>query len=530
MSRAFARQDLAISDTVLQIIVAIMCGLALGLLMLIAPPTVALLLIAGGFFLVIALKRPELFILSLIMITSTAVPATVIPVVANIGPGRVFLTDLIFLLPFGLIILRAIVERDFRLIGTPLDVPLLLFVALVFLVTLLGFSRTMPYQMSIRQVFASPPLIISLAIPEIRVIAYYLVFFSVTNLIRTENQLDWLLKGLNGAALVTGMLIIIQAALPGISLLQQVGRVERLLTEGSRYNDITRVVDLPGEALIFMMFSVVLANLLHRQPARIRDWLLLVPLGIAIIFTFNRNFWVSIGMAVFILAYLGDRIGWQRFTVYGLGGALLLGLAIVISLSMPESKLGRLTYATGERVVSLVKPTTYTEGSSIQFRVIETQYALQQIDRRPVFGVGLGGYYRPYDSRLDWEYFDGRGYIHNGHLWLILKSGFAGYLCFLWLSIAFIVRSFRRWRSVRQLKYRSVLLGFVIIYLGVAFAAVVNPIYMQSNWTPLIGLMMGINEVILRFSYADDGESDDRKLWYIYSIKQGERAGVGASE
>ncbi|MBN1427336.1 MAG: O-antigen ligase family protein [Anaerolineae bacterium] len=504
----------------LPIVIAVVGGLVLGLVFVAASPIAVFLLIALGFFLGIAYKHPELFIVSLVLATSTAIPFEDIPVIASIGPGRIFVTDLVLLIPFGLMMLRLLAERDYTLLSSPLDLPLMLFVLVALIATWLGFSREMS-QMSISKVFSSPPMIIRLAIPEIRCIAYYLIFFSATNIVRSEKQLSWLLAGLYMGALIAAALIILQVAFPGVELVR-VGRVESLLTEGVRYKDVTRVADLPGEGLILIMFSVVLANLLHLRPTRIRDWVLFVPLGMALLFTYNRNFWASLALSAMILAYLGNRAGWQRFTIYGMAGALLVAVVVMISLSMPESKVAQVAQAAGDRFISLVKSDTYTEGNSFQFRIIEADYAIQQLENRPVFGVGLGAYYRPYDNRLDWQYFDGRGYIHNGHFFVMLKSGLLGYLCFVLISIIFVVRGFRHWHVVKEPQFRAVLLGFVTAYLGIAIAAFVNPIYMQANWAPVLGLMWGINEVILRFNNVDNKKkpSTNRNLWYIYNVKQ----------
>jgi hypothetical protein len=45
---------------------------------------------------------------------------------------------------------------------------------------------------------------------------------------------------------------------------------------------------------------------------------------------------------------------------------------------------------------------------------------------------------------------------------------------------------------------RAVMLGFSLVYLAVLIAAVANSTFMQWRWTPVIGIIMGINEVILR--------------------------------
>jgi len=117
-----------------------------------------------------------------------------------------------------------------------------------------------------------------------------------------------------------------------------------------------------------------------------------------------------------------------------------------------------------------------------------------------VIGLGMGAAYRPWDPRLDRAIVGGdfRKHIHNGHLWILLQSGLLGYLSLMWLSLVFLKRGFGSWRSVVDDRLRGVVLGFTLVYLAVLIAAVVNSTFMQWRWAPVIGLIMGINEVILR--------------------------------
>ncbi len=124
----------------------------------------------------------------------------------------------------------------------------------------------------------------------------------------------------------------------------------------------------------------------------------------------------------------------------------------------------------------------------------------------------MGAIYRPWDSTLDFRDADGvdhdfRRHIHNGHLWILLQSGLLGYLSFVWLSLAFLMRGFTHWRSVPNDRMRSVVLGFTLAYLAVFIAAVANSSFMQWNWTPVIGIMMGINEVVLRQVREDESSA-----------------------
>lgn len=490
--------------TLPQLAAACLGGLLLGFATLVASPWLVLGLVCGGLFAVAAFIRPELFLLALVATTTTIISPDEMPVIFSIGPGRVFITDFILLAPFGLIALRWLSDRDFEIVRTPLDWPLLAFYGIALLATLLGFIREIPPGTGINQIFSSPPEIISLAIPHIRLVTYYLLFFAVTNVVREERQLNLLLDGLAIMAAVAAVAIVAQSLVPSLSIVTKVGRVEALVTEGSAREDVTRVVDIPGEALVLVMLIVSCARVLHGSPVSVMDWLKWGLLGAATLLSFNRNFWVCVAIALPILTYLSGDRGWRRLATWGLVGVLLVVVVVLVTLSMPESKIAGLSSAAFERFASIFNTETYSKGESLRFRLIENSYAFPQIARRPVLGMGLGSRYRPYDSRLDWERFDGRGYIHNAHLWLVLKAGLAGYLCFIGLSILFLARGFKHWRRLTDPGRRITFLGFAAAYVGILFAAsFVNPVFMEVYWTPIIGLMMGINEVILRFDAAN---------------------------
>jgi hypothetical protein len=68
----------------------------------------------------------------------------------------------------------------------------------------------------------------------------------------------------------------------------------------------------------------------------------------------------------------------------------------------------------------------------------------------------------------------------------------------MWLSLAFLMRGFRYWRGVADSQLKGMALGLTLVYLAVLIAAVVNSTFVQWAWTPVIGIIMGINEVILR--------------------------------
>lgn len=429
------------------------------------------------------LKRPELMLLAMISLSSTIVAEGKVPVI-SIGPGRLYITDIFLFGLFGLIILRSLAEPDFKLIHTPLDWPLLAFYGVALLATI---SRIL-----------TSALTVSLAIPEIRIVTYYLTFFVVTNLIREKRQIHLLFQGLLLLGVGVAVAMIIQFFL-GSQVQILSGRVETLATEGRKYSDITRIIP-PGESLILAGFIAITVILVLDQwklisILRFLQWALL---GVAVILTFNRNFWVGVGLIMLLLVYLVRSADRQRLFKWILVGLCAGALSVLLIATQPQTRATHLMNATLQRLESLVNSQTYEDNqfSTLRWRDFEYHYAWPQIIAHPILGLGLGARYRPFVPNIDYEKFDGRGFTHNAHLWVLLKTGIVGYLCLIWLSLTFLQRAFKYWRYIPDRVLQGMVLGFMLTYLGVALGSLVDPMLMEWFWTPVIGIMMGVNEVI----------------------------------
>jgi len=149
----------------------------------------------------------------------------------------------------------------------------------------------------------------------------------------------------------------------------------------------------------------------------------------------------------------------------------------------------------------LFNPDTAKEDSLV-YRYIENEYAYPQIESHPLFGLGLGANYRPVDRRVD--YGPAKSsltyYIHNGHLWVMLKTGLLGYVFFMWFLLLFVKRGLQNWKRITDPFLKGIVLSFVATIPGILLASTVNPIFKQSYWAPVIGVMLGMSEVILRMN------------------------------
>jgi O-Antigen ligase len=459
-----------------QLVVACAVGLVLGLGCVFFSAAWVLGALAAGAIVVATFKRPEIALLGILALTSSIVFETSLPLIP-IGVGSLHIPDIMLLALLSLIVVRRLVEPDFAIIHTPLDWPLLCFYAVALLSTLAAiFGSSLDFNLGMR---------------EIRTLSYYLTFFAVTNLLRDRRQIRLLLRGFSVLAILVAAVMLAQFLL-GDSVRLLPGRVE---TIRSGSYAITRVLP-PGQSLILVSFilTTVALSLNRLGPVNMLTLLQWGVLGTAVLITFNRSFWVGVAVAFLGLAYVVRAHERPKLIGRGLAILVLVAVILVLVLSQPESRAASFVRAAFERLGSIASSGTLQE-DSLQDRGLEMKYALPQIAAHPLLGLGFGATYRRWDPRLDWRAddgsgYDGRAYIHNGHLWILLKSGLLGYLSLLWLSVAFLVRGFDR-------QMRSVVLGFTLTYLAGFIGAVVNPMQMQWYWTPIIGMMMGISEVAL---------------------------------
>lgn len=477
-------------STRFQVLVASGCALLLGGASLVLPPLVVL----GGMLLIpvalLALKRPELLLLVFLTISATIFDQDQNPSVSA-GVGTLYLTDIVLLALFGLIIVRWMIEPDFKLIHTPLDWPIFLLFAFVCVATLKAIVLgTLPFKQSL---------------DEMRIVSGYLLFFAVTNVLRERRQLTLLIQGMLFLATIVAIAMMLQYMLGNrVAILP--GRVEALSTEGENFQGITRILP-PGQSLILTGFILLVILLIVTRFRLVHSWYFgqLVLISIALLLTFNRNFWVGAALAVLMIIYFVDKaeyhrlIGWASFTL------VLVGIALVLVSSMPDSKATTLLAAFQDRLFSLFESDTYqSHDSSLRWRDFEYAHAWPQIASHPLLGLGMGAKYRPFIPDFDHALYDGRAYIHNGHIWMMLKGGLLSYACLVWFSVVFLLRGLTRWQAVRDPAFRACILAFCLTYISVLLGSIVNSMLMQWYWTPLIGIMMGINETIFRWSAADE--------------------------
>lgn len=469
-----------------QIMVACGFSLILSIACVWFSPLLVLGALAAALFMLATIKRPEIALLGILIATSSIVFEEQLPLL-SMGSISLHIPDILLLGSLGLIAVRCLVVPQFRIVRTPLDRPLLIFYGVTLLSTFISILQS---SVEVKE-----------ALRATRVLSYYLTFFIVTNLVRERRQLRFLLNSIFFLSTIVAAAMVGQFLL-GDSVPLLPGRVETLMTQDSVYEGITRILP-PGWSIVMVSF-VTIVCILVLEEFKPLGWLKFFQcglLGMALLVTFLRSYWAVLILVFFLLVVLFRGVDRQRLIGWGLAVFFSTTIILLVVFSDPDSRAARLVGASMDRLATLGMSGTFQgQDNSLNWRMIENGYAFSTIASNPLIGLGMGARYRPWDSRLDskTDTYDFRRHIHNGHLWILLQSGLLGYLSLMWLSLAFLIRGFRYWRSIANERMRGVVLGFTLVYLAVLIAAWVNSTFMQWRWTPVIGIIMGINEVILR--------------------------------
>jgi O-antigen ligase len=433
---------------------------------------------------------PEIALLGILVATASIGFEDRLPVL-SVGIN-LQMPDILLLGLLGFIAVRWLAVPEFRIVRTPLDRPLLVFFGVTLFSTLVGIVRSsVEYDQ---------------AINATRIFSYYLTFFVVTNLVRERRQLNFLLNGIFLLATIVAVAMIGQYLLgDSVQLLQGQGG-GAFETQG-RFEASARVAP-PGLSIVLvsLVTSFCILVLEKFRPMGLLRCLQCGLLGMAFLVTFLRSYWAGLIAVILLMGFLVRGADRRRLLGLGLWGLLVMFTAVlvmqVVFVSAADSRVSRLVDAAWARYGTLGRSGTFQGGdATVEFRKFERRYAYPAIASNPVLGLGMGAAYRPLDFRLDYR--DAQGLhdltrlIHNGHLTVLLQSGLLGYLSLMWLSVAFLMRGFRNWRKIPNGRMRGVVLGFTLVYLAVFIAAMGNSSFMLWCWTPVIGIIMGINEVVL---------------------------------
>jgi hypothetical protein len=438
-------------------------------------------LIGGLAFVLLTMRWPELSILCFVSLLSGLVSLSWLPLLP-LGPISLHISDMMLFLLLGLVFLRATTQPGFILFSSPLLLPLFLFIG-AFLV-------------SAANAILVQDVNFNLVLRTVRGLSLWLVFIPVLQLVRNEKALRRLLIGL---LVLTGVLLIGVLFPNKLSPLLYIEEVD-LATGGRVYSGFTRLY-YAGDMVLYAMIPVTVASLAMIKKGN-QLWRIGL-LGLLLFWAFRtgyRQYWLTLLVTcVVLVGFLstGERLRLlKRMIPAMLAGLFLLGTLIVVQ----PSRVQRIGYVLADRLGSLVNNPLKNE-NSLKWRVIETHYALLQIKRHPVLGIGLANQYRPpmiseegISMYSDWT----SRFIENGYLWIALMMGLVGLLPFLWLCAAYLLRVFSHQHEIRDDGLRAFYLGFGVAFLGITACSLATPFFVVGTRLVFFPFAMAISEGILR--------------------------------
>lgn len=464
----------------LQIGAAIAVGIALGLIAAAVNTTFALAGLAGLLILSSAFIVPELVVLMVLALASGLIPSRFNPSL-DLIIGHLQVSDLLVLWLLFVVFLRVFTDKSIHFTRTPIDLPVLLFCGAV----LVGLG-TAVYRFGIN---------FSTATWEARWLMYYLIFFAVTNLIRTRAQQTRLLQGVLAIALLLALTMILQSSLtaswlPEVSGTWQVGGLVRVSNRGF--------------PVVYVAFLALISLMSVRGTASrsFWKWSQVLLLGTALFVAITRNVFVSITAGCLLLVAILSKTGRSRLFQSVLGLSLLgIGLGSLLMLAGWESKVIEYSAVFYDRILRMFSPEILAPSENLVPRFVEIRYAWSEILKNPILGIGLYSPYRPPFYPGEPSYM--QTYIHVAVLSLWLKTGIFGLVSFLWFSTIFLRCGFRRWRRVQDDFLRPAVLGLTVAYAGLMLSNLVAPSMVQPEILPVFGIVLGLQQSIILNSDAE---------------------------
>jgi O-antigen ligase len=434
------------------------------------------MLLAGPVVFFVALSRPELVILLKLVIS--------LGIVRNRSIQGFGITELCLMLLLGLVMARSLSNRGKgAFVRTPLDLPILLF----FVASFISYLNA-KYNLGTQSL---------LLLYAWRAFSGYLVFFAVTNLLRTQRQLMTLVGSMLVMATILAALMIAQQVVgPSASIIPGKGGVGTATALGRGFSDVARVA-IPGSALVCVMLFPAFILYITPEHMQARKWLSLIPvvlLPLAIAFTFTRSMWIGtvVSSAIFIII---TRSQSKKFVLLIVVGVIVASLLVSL-LGVYFPRVDSIVEALSLRAGSLFAGDELLYDGSTQWRLRENELAIAKVKEYPLLGVGPGGEYRhPW-----WNGDTLTHYMHNGYLYLLTDVGIVGFLPFFWFSIVYLFRGFSSWRTIQDPVLKGLVIGFTLSYIAVLSSNTTSPRLLEANYIPLLGVMLGVNEVAIRLA------------------------------
>lgn len=446
-------------------------------------------------------KAIEATIIALIILVPIIIHPRCITV---FGPAKEFTFEALVIIGLMFWVLKIIDREEIRFTPTPLNLPILSFIAIC--AFSLIWSNSFFVSLKELSLFLAGPLL----------------YFIIVNNIRGEKQINRII----------GTVVLIGTAL-GIYGIFQYNGIDFSFWKGNVAS--LRVFGLfgnPGHFAGYLILPLSLTiSLFFASKNRNRKILFLIgilAMGTAIILTFTRGAYPSLGVSLIFMFSLfllsrGKSFIKENKKIFFIILIAIIVIAFLFIIPTPLSKPGTVI----SQIKGRVSITQLINVFPSSRRITIWKFTGMMIKDHPILGSGIGTF-KYNDLRYQAKFFeqgDNRSiypyglaeYAHNEYLQLWAELGTIGFTIFLWLIIAYFNYGIRYLKREKDEQKQGIMIGL----MGAVVAFLMDsifwfPLHLSAN-VSLLWLFIGLTMVMGLEKKA--GNASKSKRSNIYKFK-----------
>ncbi len=321
---------------------------------------------------------------------------------------KVLVTQGILLLLFLTWIVKMILEKEVRLVRTPFDLPIALFLFFALLSLINAFN----FDAGLQGLF--------------KVITYILLFYIVANNVKTPKQVERFF-----------IPIFLAATLVSIEGILENWGLGALVTRGERPPEIFSFLGNPNYIaqylIIVLPLSITISLFASHKVKRSLSIIVTLLLVFCLFLTFARGAWLGFFASLIFLGFALPLPRLKRQFKWLI--PLILILVIIASyLALSQEPFRKELFR------------------KIPARIINWKSTLLMIKARPVLGSGIGNLYSVLPRYLSPKFhkilpMQRIAESHNDYLHIWAEIGILGLIAFIWLIITYFKKGFQRFRE-----------------------------------------------------------------------------------
>jgi hypothetical protein len=291
-------------------------------------------------------------------------------------------------------------------------------------------------------------------------------------------------NALNGRGAVRNFAIVgaVLAVIKGFE-----GTVGWAMGKGMSFGSTTLTFLEPTANWLMLLFLLTLAvAVIHRVPtAAWARWGSIFVFA-ALILSFRRSFWIGAGLGfllvlMFATGRRGGRVLLPALVIFAIAGVATYALA------GPTNSSSNPILARG----NALSPSQISLSADDRYRIEERRNVLQDVEQRPVFGLGIGVPWVAHRA-ISIDFSGARQYTHFLPLWYWMKMGLFGLAAYFWLMATALYVAFSIWRRHPDGLHRSIGLaafagfaGLMVVETTASFTGV------DTRFSMVVGAALG---------------------------------------